>query len=166
MTGRRLQRAAAAALLGISAACARPMTQGPAQAGSPAGDVVEGTVAVVGSAPMNVRVQVTPDGGRPVTVTGPLAAEIRRLGGSRVAVRGRRAAAAIEATGYDVVAVNGRAVTLGVVEQAPDGGVQLRLDDGSTVRLTGGTASLRPGQKVWVQGPATVTVQSFGVVRP
>ncbi|MBV9774997.1 MAG: hypothetical protein JO040_13670 [Gemmatimonadetes bacterium] len=171
MSGGRLRGAAGAALLLASAACARPMTQDPATApaqGATQATVssVEGIVATVGSAPMNVHVQVTPTGGRPVTVTGPLAGEIRRLGGARVLVRGRPGASQIEATDYEVVSVEGRRVVMGVVERGADGGVQLRLADGSAVRLTGGTSTLQPGQKVWVQGPTTVTVQTFGVVRP
>jgi hypothetical protein len=57
-------------------------------------------------------------------------------------------------------------VVTGVVEQGPDGQLQLRTDDGRVVRLTGGAAHLRVGQKVWVQGPQTVQVQTFGVIRP
>lgn len=167
MTVRGLLWSAGLVLL---AACASRPAAGPAPAGAaPTADTsrIEGVVSVVGSAPLNVRVNVTPAGGRPVTVTGPLAQEIRRLGGARVAVRGRRdAAATIEASDYDVLSVDGRPVTAGVVERSPDGGVQLRLRDGSTVALAGGAAALRPGQKVWVQGPATVTVQSFGVISP
>jgi hypothetical protein len=120
---------------------------------------------VVGSAPVNVRVQVRPDAGPPVYVTGPLAAEVRRLGGARVEVRGRRVAGGeLEVADYEVVSVEGRPVEQGTVERAPDGGLQLRRKDGGTVRLQGGTQQLRPGQKVWVQGPETVTVQTYGII--
>lgn len=126
---------------------------------------VVGQVSVVGSAPMNVRVVVRPDGGGPpVAVTGPLAEEVRRLGGARVEVRGRRSGAEIEASDYDVVSVDGRPVVQGVVERAPDGTLQLRRRDGATVRLQGGTDPLRPGQKVWIQGPTTISVQTYGVI--
>ncbi|HEU0053881.1 MAG TPA: hypothetical protein VFQ39_11925 [Longimicrobium sp.] len=162
---RRLALLACAVLV----ACApRP---GAAAGGDPGSDRaaqaerVVGVVSVVGSAPMNVRVQVRPDAGPPVYLAGPLLAEVRRLGGARVEVRGRRAAGGeLEVADYDVVSVDGRPVRQGTVERAPDGGLQLRLKSGETVRLQGGTQQLRPGQKVWVQGPGSVTVQTYGII--
>jgi len=132
---------------------------------------VRGTVAVVGSAPMNVAVVLRDGNGQGPRVDGPLAEEIGRLSGAQVEVTGTRRAdpmygQSIHATGYRISAVDGAAVITGVVERGADGQLQLRGDDGQIHRLSGGTTQLRAGQRVWVQGPATVQVQSFGVIRP
>lgn len=132
-----------------------------------------GRVAVVGSAPMNVRLSLRTADGRGVFVEGPAAAELRALGGVEVEVEGRMEGGVFQARGYRVVSVDGRPVLVGVVEAAPGGGLQLRLADGAAVRLAGGADRLRAGQKVWVQGPEQaqgsvrqVQVQTFGVIVP
>lgn len=152
----------------LAAACTRPAAppQGSAPQGAAAADRVTGTVAVVGSAPVDVQVVVQQEGGGSVHVEGPLRDEVRRLSGARVEVWGRRSGAELTATDYDVLSVDGRPVEMGVVEAAPGGGLQLRKRSGEVVRLAGATGQFRAGQKVWVQGPATVQVQTFGVVRP
>lgn len=132
---------------------------------------VRGTVRVVGSAPVNTAVVVRDARDRSVRVEGPLAEEIGRLSGAEVEVYGTSRpdpmyGQAITAARYTIRSVDGRPVVTGVVEQGPDGQLQLRTDDGRVVRLTGGAAHLRVGQKVWVQGPQTVQVQTFGVIRP
>jgi hypothetical protein len=158
-------RASAVALLAMMGACAPQ--PGPAPASPAAADAVVGTVRVVGSAPMNTQVVVRGDAGGEVRVDGPLAAEVRRLAGARVSVRGRVAEGRVQAEGYEVVSVDGRPVQMGVVERAPDGGTLLRRADGSVIRLRGpAAADFRPGQKVWVQGVEAVDVQTFGVVVP
>jgi hypothetical protein len=156
-------RALLAAAAVVLAACNPPV---PPNGPTPDQDRVTGRVAVVGSAPMNVRVTVVPDEGPPFYVVGPLESEIRRLSGAHVAVTGRRDGGEIHATDYDVVSVDGRAVMMGTVERSADGSVHLRLKDGATARLTGATAELPSGAKVWVQGPGTVQVQTYGVIRP
>ncbi len=127
---------------------------------------VLGRVAVVGSAPMNVSVVVQDASGRDTRIDGPLAGEIRQLAGAQVEVRGRLANRAIQATDYEIRAVNGAPVEMGVVQRAADGSLQLRKADGRTVSLMGATSQFRVGQKVWVQGPAAVRVQSYGVITP
>jgi hypothetical protein len=131
---------------------------------------IRGAVSVVGSAPVSTAVVVRGANGESSRVAGPLAEEIGRLSGAEVEVVGIREpdamhGQAIHATGYEVRSVDGRSVITGVVERGPDGQLQLRAEDGTVVRLSGG-AQLRPGQKIWVQGPATVQVQSYGVIRP
>ncbi|HEX8362880.1 MAG TPA: hypothetical protein VF613_22340 [Longimicrobium sp.] len=145
------------------AACTRPSSVPPAGAQE---ERVVGVPASVGSAPMNVRVLLTPERGEGLYVTGPLAGEIRSLSGARIEVRGRRGAnRTLEATGYDVLTVNGRPATMGMVERGPDGGLQLRMRDGKTMRLQSPPSEFRPGMKVWVQGPGSITVQTYGIVR-
>ncbi len=151
--------------LGLALAACAPVQSAPAGSPGGAADRAVGTVRVVGSAPLP-QVVVNEPGGRSVRVTGPLAAEVRRLGGAEVEVWGRASGGAIEAAGYDVRSVEGRPVVAGTVERAPDGGLQLRRRDGGTVRLSGTVAELRPGQKVWVQGASTVQVATWGVISP
>ncbi|HEX8453653.1 MAG TPA: hypothetical protein VF647_16245 [Longimicrobium sp.] len=149
----------------VLAACTRPASVPPADGGAQEERVI-GVPASVGSAPMNVRTVVAAEGGGSVYVTGPLAAEIRSLSaGARVEVRGRRAAdRTLVASDYDVLSVNGRPVFVGVVERANDGALQLHTRTG-LVRLQDAPAAFRPGMKVWVQGPGSVTVQTYGVIR-
>ncbi|HEY0154832.1 MAG TPA: hypothetical protein VGB92_22670 [Longimicrobium sp.] len=148
----------------VLAGCTRPASVPPA-GGDAQEERVIGVPASVGSAPMNVRTVIAAEGGGSVSVTGPLAAEIRALSGARVEVRGRRAAdRTLVASDYDVLSVNGRPVLMGIVERATDGTLQLRTRTG-VVRLQGAPAAFRPGMKVWVQGPGSVTVQTYGVIR-
>lgn len=132
---------------------------------------VRGTVAVVGSAPVDIAVIIRGEEGESSRIQGPLTDEIRRLAGAEVEVTGIRQrdpryGHAVAVSHYDVRSVDGRPVVTGVVEQAPDGRLQLRTEDGAVVRLVGGADQIRPGQKVWIQGSATMQVQSFGVIRP
>ena len=146
--------------LAAATACA-PAARGGAQPGP-----WVGTVAVVGSAPMNVRLSFRPDSGPSLWLEGPAADELRALAGARLEVRGRVEGGVLHADGYRVLSVDGRPVHVGVVENAPGGGLQLRMDDGQVVLLRGTTDPFRPGQKVWVQGPPSVQVQSYGVITP
>lgn len=156
----------AALLLTFALAACAPRAAAPSPGAEPAPERMTGVVRVVGSEPVNVQVVVQEPSGRSVRVDGPLAAELRRLSGVEVEVWGRPAARqGLEVAGYEVRSVDGAPVQVGGVERAPDGGLQLRTASG-VVRLAGGASALKPGQKVWVQGPATVQVQSFGVIRP
>jgi hypothetical protein len=115
---------------------------------------------------MNVQVVVEDSVGRSTTVAGPLVAEIQRLSGAQVELRGRMDRGVLTATSYEIRAVNGAPVEMGVVQRATDGRLLLRKADGRTVSLMGATSQFRVGQKVWVQGPAAVRVQSYGVITP
>jgi hypothetical protein len=151
-----------AALLLALAACAPAATRG----GAP--DRLEGRVSVSGSAPMDRGVSLHPQGGSGVWLAGPLQPELARLAGTQVEVRGRMEGGSMQVDSYRLVSVDGRPALVGVVQAAPGGGLQLLADDGRTVRLGDPPAQLRPGQKVWVQGPgqAQVQVQTFGVIVP
>ncbi|MDQ3388968.1 MAG: hypothetical protein M3483_05630 [Gemmatimonadota bacterium] len=152
------------ASLGL-AACA-PQTPPPVDTGGPQELRARGVVRVVGSAPVNVQVVVHEPSGRSLRLDGPLAAEVGRLSGAEVEVWGDSAPRqGIEVTGYELHSVDGAPATVGVVERAADGGLLLRTATG-VMRLSGGVGELRPGQKVWVQGPGTVQVQTYGVIRP
>jgi len=131
---------------------------------------VRGTVAVVGSAPVNVSTVVRGADGD-VRIDGSLATEIGRLSGAEVEVFGEHRAdamygSAVTASSYRIVSVGGAPVVMGVVERGADGSMQLRTDDGAVVRLSGPTGGLQIGQKVWVQGQSSMEVRSYGVVRP
>lgn len=156
MRGRILLAAAALVATGCT----------PPAAGPGGVETLRGRTAVVGSAPMNVSVSLQAEDGRSVTLVGPLAAELGRLAGAELEVEGRVSGAELEPTAYRVLAVDGGPVWMGTVEAAPGGGLQLRLEDGTSIRLGGGTQALRPGQKVWVQGPGQVQVQTFGIIVP
>ncbi|HEX6036572.1 hypothetical protein [Longimicrobium sp.] len=152
----------AAVLLLALAACTPAAARG-------GGDVVTGRVSLAGSAPMDVHVRLRPAEGPSVWVDGPLRAEIGRLGGAEVEVRGRLQSGTLTADSYRIVRVDGRPVLMGMVEVA-DGGLRLRMEDGRVVRLGSPPPEIRPGQKVWVQGPGDpavqVQVQTFGIITP
>lgn len=153
------------------AACTPPGAQPPASVPDTqtVGEtVLIGVPRVVGSAPVNTRLVLSREGGQQTEIVGPLAAEIRQLDGAQLEVSGRLVRQQLQVSGYRIRAVDGRPVEMGVVEAAPGGGLQLRKADGTVVRLAGGAAGLRAGQKVWVQGPTAVTVQvqTFGVIAP
>lgn len=154
-------RAALVLALAALAACTPPAA---ARGGEP--ERLAGRVAVLGSAPVNVRLALQTADGRSVYLAGPAAAELRALAGAEVEVEGRMEGGAFQASGYRIRSVDGRPVLAGTVEAAPGGGLQLRLEDGSAVRLGGGADRLRAGQKVWIQGPTQVQVQTYGVIVP
>lgn len=156
-----IRAAVVLAMAALAGGCTPPAA---ARGGEP--EWLAGRLAVVGSAPVNVRLSLQMADGRSVYVTGPAAAELRTLAGAEVEVEGRMEGGAFEARGYRIRAVDGRPVLSGTVEAAPGGGLQLRLEDGSAVRLGGGADRLRAGQKVWVQGPTQVQVQTYGVIVP
>jgi hypothetical protein len=153
-----------ALLLLLLAGCVSP----PAADLAP-GEVRErGSVRVVGSLPVGTSV-VLSRGGRAgdLALSGPLVPELAALAGAEVEVRGRRQDADLHATAYRLLRVDGGEAFLGVVERGPGGELRLRLEDGSRIVLADPPAHLRPGQKVWVQGPVAraLHVQSHGVVR-
>ena len=153
-------------LIVASAGCvAQSPAPPPLAGGREAGDSVAGTLRVVGSAPVNVRLVIeTPAGS--VNVSGPAAEELRRLAGAEVTLLGQRRGADFDAADYRVRSIDGRPVTMGTVEGADGEYLRLRTTGGEVIYLVAPPAQLRPGQKVWVQGPAGVIVQSSGTVRP
>ena len=153
-------------LILASAACAAPSPAPPTVAGGAESvDSVAGTLRGVGSAPVNVRLVIQGATGS-ATVGGALRDELRRLAGAEVTLLGRREGADFVATDYRVRSIDGRPVTLGTLEAVEGDYLRLRTDGGELVYLVGAPAQLQPGQKVWVQGPRGVIVQSFGTVRP
>lgn len=158
---RRASALACLALLG----CAAP------QAGQKAAQA-EGVVRVVGSAPVDVHVLIEPEEGEGVRVVGPLSDEIRRLAGAHVTIEGRMdespshvASRQIEASSYEIVSVNGEPVVVGVVQGKTGGWTVLKTREGELVYLASAPDSIRTGQTVWVQGPRSLVVQSYGVLR-
>jgi hypothetical protein len=132
-----------------------------------------GTVQIVGSAPVNVQVVLQPENGTTTRLTGELVAELERLQGARVAVRGTITPSAdpivsrqIDVERYEIVSINGKPVIMGEIISIDGDSARLRTEDGGEVLLPGAPAAFRVGQKVWVQGPQSVTVQSYGTVRP
>jgi hypothetical protein len=122
-----------------------------------------GIVRVVGSLPVSTQVVIEADG-RHTAVEGALADEIGRLSGAEVEVRGRLAGRAIEAADYEIRSVDGRPVTVGTVERIEEGMIHLRTKGGELVYVAGSTSPFRVGQKVWVQGPQYLRIQSFGII--
>lgn len=154
---------------GLMTACAAPASApgpSPRAPDTSAGEWVVGEVRVVGSMPVDVRTVIAPADGRAVEVRGPLRDEIRRLSGAEVAAFGSRAGETIDVRDYRILAVDGAGVFTGVVEESSSGDLILRTDGGETLRIEGAGGQVRVGQKVWLQGPATVRVQSYGVIRP
>jgi hypothetical protein len=154
---------------GLAIACAGPASAPgptPRTTNGAASEWVVGEVRVVGSMPVDVRTVIAPAEGPTVEVRGPLRDEIRRLSGAEVAVFGFRTDGTIEVLEYRIRSVDGAAVFAGVVEESSDGSLTLRTDRGEILRIEGAGGEVRAGQKVWLQGPATVRVQSYGVIRP
>jgi hypothetical protein len=166
-------RSVLCALLMVLSACSAPAsrtgTSAPAALDDGAGVDAEmgwvtGTVAVVGSLPVDARTVLVTPGGAAVTVRGVIASEIRSLSGAEVAVYGRRGPTTVEAFSYQVSSVNGAPVVTGIVEAGADGEVVLRTAEGMVFRLGGGFQGLKVGQRVWVQGPGALEVRSYGVI--
>lgn len=162
-------------LLAILVAGCSPRVQPADSISAAPGDpeTVSGVIRVVGSAPVNVQVMLDTGEGRQVRLVGDLRSELERLAGINVTVSGRAtptpdpmADRQIDVASYEVGMVEGRSVVVGEIVQISAGEAQLRTADGGILYLRGIPNEFRVGQKVWVQGPATVVVQSFGVLRP
>ena len=130
-----------------------------------------GPVTATGTEGMRM-VNLRADDGSSVGLVGDLAAELARLSGAVVTVRGNEAPApadrGLEVTEYEVVSVNGETPSVGVLERR-DGVYWLGSDPG--VRLMGVPEALTQavGAKVWVTGSSGadgVRVQSYGIIRP
>jgi hypothetical protein len=155
-------------------ACAGPHAEPPDTIpGVDAGDRVTGIVRIVGSAPINVQVVLQPESGRAIRIAGPLAAEIEKLSGAHIAVRGTMEAAPdpmvsrqVQVRSYEILSVDGQPVTMGTVEGHVNNWTLLRTAEGELVYLAGPPDRFRTGQKVWIQGPAARIVQTYGVITP
>ena len=117
-------------------------------------------------------VNLRAEDGTSVGLVGDLAAELARLSGAVLTVRGNEAPApadrGLDVTEYEVVSVNGETPSVGVLERR-DGVYWLGSDPG--VRLMGVPDALAQavGARVWVTGSSGtdgVTVQSYGIIRP
>ncbi|MEX2583678.1 MAG: hypothetical protein WD766_10410 [Gemmatimonadota bacterium] len=143
------------------------------EAAAERGEALIGFVRIVGSAPVNVQVVLQPEEGRSVRLVGPLVSELERLSGVLVAVRGEIRESAdpivdreIEATGYEILGVDGQPVVTGEITSISGGTAVLRTEAGHEIVLPAPPGELRVGQKVWVQGPQSLSVQSYGIIRP
>ncbi|CAN5666535.1 hypothetical protein BH23GEM6_BH23GEM6_20640 [soil metagenome] len=159
---------AIAAILLVS--CTTPQAE-PADSISGNGDRLVGTVRVVGSAPVNVQVVLQPESGRAMRIAGPLAPEIEKLAGARVALRGRVESAPdpmvpqqVVVESYEIISVDGQPVTMGTIEGQVNNWTLLRTASGELVYLAGPPEQFRRGQKVWIQGPSARIVQTYGVL--
>ena len=143
--------------------------QGPAAAPTPtaagAAGSVAGTLRLVGSSPVNIRL-VVQDAGGSKTITGPLREELRRLAGAEVVLYGRVEGGGVVPTDYRIRAIDGRPVTMGVVEAISGDHARMRTSEDEILYLVTEGDEFTVGQKVWVQGPPAVIVQTYGIIRP
>jgi hypothetical protein len=131
---------------------------------------LSGKIFVTGSQP-HTSVTLVPAEGRSRTLVGDLQAELARLSGAEVRVRGvengKPPAGDFMVTNYDVTGIDGEVPKLGILT---DAGGYLTLLGPDTLKLTNVPDALRSrtGAKVWVVGPAKggkLEVQSYGILR-
>jgi hypothetical protein len=160
---------------GFLLACAPRTEPADTVALAPSGGetMLRGEVQIVGSAPVNVQVVLQRERGGAVRLIGPLAEELANLSGALVEVRGEVATSPdplvdqqVSVTRYDVVSVNGRPVVLGEIIDVTGDRALLRTAGGEEIHVVGVPGGFRVGQKVWVQGPQSVLMQSYGTIRP
>ncbi|MDT8435676.1 MAG: hypothetical protein RRA92_02865 [Gemmatimonadota bacterium] len=138
------------------------------QVARPAG-TVEGTVRQTGSPPAVQTRLETEDGS--VRVVGALAAEVGRVIGAVVRVRGPLGSEAgertIEARDYQIVSVDGRSPRVGEIVPADDGGLALRGRDGTLTPLRDAPERLRGaiGAWAWVVPSQDGGVARYGILR-
>ncbi len=135
--------------------------------------LLEFTGSIISSGVDGLRmVNLRTDDGTSVGLVGELEAELARLSGAVVSVRGTDAPApadrGLEVTDYEVVSINGEPPSVGVLERR---GEEYWLGGDPGVHLMGIPDALTQavGAKVWVTGPSSaegVTVQSYGIIRP
>jgi hypothetical protein len=137
---------------------------------APSENVITGKV-VAGGLAENPVTSLQVEGRGPMTLVGPLEAELRRLGGATVWVAGAPATSgpngSFTVTRYDVVLVNGERPKVGTLSERAGG---LWLAGTDTVKLAAVPAALqgKSGAKVWIIGRrngAELVVQSFGILR-
>lgn len=167
---------AVAVLAGVllAACAARP----PDRIGGDSPVRVEGTVSVVGSPPLNVRIVLQPRDGSPAwRLEGEAAAEVARLTGFLVTVEGEPTEAsppearALRVLRYEAASPWGSVLLFGEVERVDGPDVVLRGDDGRRRRVRLPEGAVGPGQRVWVEptdpaAPEPLRVMRYGVLRP
>ena len=130
-----------------------------------------GPVTSTGTEGMRM-VNLRAEDGTSVGLVGDLAAELSRLSGAVLTVRGNEAPApadrGLDVTEYDVVSVNGETPSVGVLERR-DGEYWLGGDPGVHLMGVPDALAQEVGAKVWVTGASGadgMTVQSYGIIRP
>jgi hypothetical protein len=151
---------------GAAAPPAPPPSSSGAPAGAAASDTARGRVAVVGSTPIT-QVVLRPAAGRSITLTGPLADEIRAASGADVWVRGRRVdERTFEVARYAVRTVDGVTAITGTLSSDGDRLV-LVDDDGRRHVVANPPSALREhvGARVWISGDLATGLTAYGVLR-
>lgn len=159
--------AGAIALLAL-VACTRQggVEEGPAAAA----DTIEGTVRQVGNTPFERTVVRSEEAS--ATVVGEYGDELTRAAGARVRVWGAyrdgdRPERELEATGYEILSVDGAEPRVGTLEHEDGRGYFLVTSGGEEIALTGVPDRLggRVGAKVWAVLGEQGNVQRYGVLR-
>jgi hypothetical protein len=145
-----------------------PSTTSPPPGASTSGgaDTARGIVAVVGAVPIT-EVVLRSAGSPSITLTGPLAREIRVASGADVWVRGRRTdARTIEVASYAVRSVDGVTAITGTLRREGDRLV-LVTDEGQRHPIARPPAPLgeHVGARVWISGDPSATINAYGVLR-
>lgn len=157
----------ALALLAL-VACTRQggVGDGPAAAS----DTIEGTVRQVGNTPFERTVVKGEE--TSATVVGEYEDELTRAAGARVRVWGAyrdgdRPGRELEATGYEILSVDGAEPEVGTLEHEDGRGYYLVTAGGDEISLAGVPDRLgsRVGAKVWVVLSDRGSVQRYGVLR-
>ena len=135
--------------------------------------LLEFTGSIISSGTDGLRmVSLRTDDGSSVGLVGELGAELARLSGAVVTVRGNDAPApadrGLDVMEYEVMSINGETPSVGVLERR---GEEYWLGGDPSVHLIGIPDALTQavGAKIWVTGSSSangVTVQSYGIIRP
>lgn len=138
---------------------------------TPSETVMTGTIAIGGLATEPVT-SLRVEGGSPVTLVGPLEAELRTLGAATVWVTGAPGAgrpnATFTVTRYEIVSIGGAKPLVGhITVRGADTVLAMERD---TVRLVAAPAQLagKRGAKAWVVGRRSgndLTPQTYGIIR-
>lgn len=131
---------------------------------------IDGIVRVVGSDPLS-HTAVEAEDGASYPVTGALSAEIRRLTGIRVRltgqlVHGEFPTAALDASSWEILAVDGERPVVGRLERDGDG-FHLVRPEGVVQRLgfVPDALAARAGALIWAVIDEGGAVTQYGVVR-
>lgn len=160
-------------LLALLTGCAPMPEVADSAAGTMGATHAEGILRRVGSQPLNARLVLAPEEGPVVGLSGPLLAELEHLEGALVRTEGRWieprepfTTRALEVTDYEVLAIDGRAVVVGIVSSVSADGGRMTTEGGEEVIFAPLPPGIAAGQKIWIQGPQRVSVQRYGTIRP